>query len=196
MFVLHLIVICYDLSYIFFVRFLFLRHANFPPKSAAAWRVTSVFVSHLFIVVANRSLTFFYPTMYCIKEQQTLRNCCASTCWGTVRLYEGLEAWSCGHLGSACLCKKHYGEQTRQNKKKCCFPLITSKWQCTGIIISCPQRLSKVFDSCQATFSKPGTFICEKHLKSADEVERICSKKGYIPPQKVTGQFILIPLFP
>ena len=58
LFVLHLVEIFYDLSCILFVRSLFLRHANFPPKSAAARRVTSVFVSQLLIVAASRSLIF------------------------------------------------------------------------------------------------------------------------------------------
>ena len=133
--------------------------------------------------------------MYCVDEQRNLRKGSSSTCWGNVCLFKGVEARSCGYVGNVFLCKKHHAEKIRENKKNCCFPLISSGGQCAGNIVPCPQRLFPVLDSCQVTCSKPGTFICTKHLKYADENQEICSKEDYAPPQKVTGQFTLLQLF-
>ena len=122
--------------------------------------------------------------MYCVYEQRNLRNGPCSTCWRNVCLYNGIDARSAGYTENVCLCKKHHGEKTRENSRNCYFPL-KSQSQCVGGIVPCPQRLFPVFDGCLATGFTPGTFICRKHLKSAEEDNEICSKENYTPPKKV-----------
>ena len=122
--------------------------------------------------------------MYCIYEKRNLRNGPRSTCWGNVCSYNGIDARSAGFTVNVSLCKKHHGEKTRENARNCCFPL-KSQSTCVGGTVPCPQRLFPVFDSCLATGFTPGTFICRKHLKSAEQDKGICSKENYTPPKKV-----------
>ena len=108
----------------------------------------------------------------CSRSEQriNLRNGPRSTCWVNVCLYKGIEARSSGYTG---------------NPRNCCFPLIKSHSQCAGSLVTCPQRLFPVFDSCLATGFTPGAFICRKHLKSAEQDREIYSKEDYTPPKKV-----------
>lgn len=136
---------------------------------------------------------YFFPKMFCVKGQRALRSRePQSNCWGNLSLFSGSEARAFGYLHDVTLCKKHQAEQTMQNNANCCFPLISTECQCRGILVTCPQRLFPVFDilydnvwSC-----KPGTLICERHLKSADEDKRVCEKEQYTPPKKVGRQTV------
>lgn len=121
--------------------------------------------------------------MYCVNEGRNLRNGSFSACWGNICLYKGAEARSCGYFGNVSLCKKHHSEKTRANKQSCSFP-FKSRTECAGTIVPCPQRLLSVFDRFPTT-AKPGTYICLKHLTSADQDQEICAQEEYHPPRKV-----------
>ena len=136
--------------------------------------------------------------MYCVNEGRNLRNGSFSACWGNVCLYKGTEARSCGYFGNVSLCKKHHSEKTRANKQNCSFPFKSST-ECAGTIVPCPQRLLSVFDRFPTT-AKPGTYICLKHLTSADQDQEICAQEEYHPPRKVQSRspcfFFLVTFFP
>ena len=175
------------LSYLFwgvlFYRFLFV-HARrfakriFPPKSAG-WPA-------LFTICCCKLGFNFVFVMYCVNEGRNLRNGSYSACWGNVCLYKGTEARSCGYFGNVSLCKKHHSEKTRANKQSCSFPFKSST-ECAGTIVTCPQRLLSVFDRFPTT-AKPGTYICLKHLTSADQDQEICAQEEYHPPRKVQSR--------
>ena len=138
--------------------------------------------------------------MYCVNEGRNLRNDSFLACWGKVCLYKGTETRSCGYFGNVSLCKKHHSEETRANKQSCSFPFMSST-ECAGTIVPCPQRLLSVFDRFLTT-AKPGTYICLKHLTSADQDQVICAQEEYHPPRKVQPRsprfffFFLVTFFP
>ena len=122
-----------------------------------------------------------------------LRNTSAADdelCWGNVSLLPESQARACGFTTEATLCKKHYDEKNQKNKLKCCFPLRDDQ-DCHRNLVSCPRRLFPVFD-CLGKNLNTGTFICEAHLKLADEDKRICDNGAYTPPKKVRHSHLLI----
>ena len=122
-----------------------------------------------------------------------LRNTSAADdelCWGNVSLLPESQARACGFTTEATLCKKHYDEKNQKNKLKCCFPLRDDQ-DCHRNLVSCPKRLFPVFD-CLGKNLNTGTFICEAHLKLADEDKRICDNGAYTPPKKVRHSHLLI----
>lgn len=130
----------------------------------------------------------YFSLMFCVKGERVLRSReTHSNCWGNLSRFSGSEARACGYLHDVTLCKKHHSEQKVQNNANCCFPLISTEWQCRGILVTCPERLFPVFDILYDgnVWCKPGTFICLHHLTSGDKDKRICESEQYTRPKKV-----------
>lgn len=113
---------------------------------------------------------------YCIKSTLLLRNS-TTTCSGSINLFTGLEARSCGYLNDVFLCRYHYFQSIR--KQTCCFPF---DGPCSQNLLDCPSRLLEVFDSINP--EKRSGKICSVHLQEADLHDKITGSSLYKGPKQ------------
>lgn len=115
----------------------------------------------------------------CIESHRVLQNNKADECWGRVEFYTKFQACCLGFVDSVYLCRSHYLQKSRK-EKRCCYPF---SGPCSKNLVTCPSRLSLVFKHLNVLWKETDfQCICNVHLKEADCHEIIAKHPEYEPP--------------